>query len=551
MMYVNSRPLDELDAAEGGSNWHLYDPESWREQTVARPTRPHIPRHWRGIVPDPEVARCTPRGPGDVSVPYALLTSGLSDLQVLLWAHLRAWFYWHEGDTDYEELASELLGYPPTPAKVARIGTAIRPMLGTWVLRRRVENRRWLYQTGTCFATGDPWTRIRGDFFAELAETGQDGPESHQLADVVNFVRWQLECGDRGWTIESADRLGQEWKVPSTKVVASRERLTRLGWLTTFERSSAEAGHLVWITERFDPQQAMVEITDSHRERSASYWQFPKDLVEVTYSRRGQTGSYWRFPDGLESSDEKPNDGSPIDSADLSALHADLAGLHDHLHANFEWQLVTVSFAELNDLLDGCLPAQHVASLAWWERVVTSRRWLRAIRGRTTELDLERRELRFQALDVPLLPAVDGLRHRRSHRRRRAYADLLAPRRPCIDPTHKWDAHEVYLLHFPAERCFKVGLARCGSGRIAGFVRRGGVVVERVQVGNGPLAEVIEADVLALTEEWHRLGDRHRLGGGYTEMWSDSGPSVDLREITLLATLRLARLRDELDVGSP
>ena len=105
----------------------------------------------------------------------------------------------------------------------------------------------------------------------------------------------------------------------------------------------------------------------------------------------------------------------------------------------------------------------------------------------------------------------------------------------------------MYLLHFPLERCFKVGLARVGSGRIAYFVRQGGIVVDRVPVENGALAEILEADVLVLTEEWHRLGDRYRPGSGYTEMWSDDGPTVDLWAIKLEATSLLARLRDMLD----
>ncbi|HEY5784308.1 MAG TPA: hypothetical protein VIT65_05995 [Microlunatus sp.] len=386
---------------------------------------------------------------------------------------------------------------------------------------------------------------MRGDFFAELGQTGLAGPGSHHLADVVNLARWKLECGSRGWTIETADRLGQHWKIPSTKVIASRERLSRLGWLTTIERSRTETGApLVWITEQYDPQQALVAITNSHRERSASYWRFPKDLVQAIDSR-GR--SYVRHPEETVSSDDKPNDHPSTEGNDPNALNADLAGLHDHLHANFEWQLVMVTFAELNDLLDGPLPAQHLESLAWWEQAITSRRWQRVTRGRTTELDLHRRELRFRTLDGPQFLDVDRLRHRRSHRRRRAFADLIAPRRPGSVPTQKWDAHEVYLLHFPSERCFKVGLTTSGSGRIDGFVRRGGIVVQRVQVENGPFAEIVEADALALAEEWHRLGDRHRTGGGYTEMWSDSGPTVDLNALVQQAAERLAALTNLLD----
>jgi hypothetical protein len=544
-MKLQTSPIIDVSAADGGSSQRLYDPKSWGELTVAsKADPPHVPRHWRGVVPDPDVVRWRPRGPGDVSVPHGLLTSKLSNLQVLLWAQLTSWFYYDEGETDYEELACELLGSPTTPAKSARIGAAMRPMVGTWVLRRRGQNGRCLYQTGMGFATSDPWSLMRGEFLAELGQTGQAGPDPHHLADIVNFTRWQLECGERGWTIETADRLSQEWQISSTRVVASRERLSRLGWLTTIERSPAETGPLVWITEQYDPQQALVEITSSHRERSASYWQFPKDLVEVIDSR-GR--SYMRHPVETVSLDDETENDPPAEVSDPSALNADLGVVQDHLHANFEWQLVTVTFAELNELLEGLLPAQHLESQAWWEQVITSRRWQRVTKGRTTEIDLHRRELRFRSTGGPQLLTVDGLRHRRSHRRRRAFADLIAPRRHGLDPTQKWQAHEVYLLHFPAERCFKVGLTRSGSGRIEAFVRRGGIVIQRVEVENGPLAEIVEADALTLAEEWHRPGDPHRAGGGYTEMWSDSGPTIDLNGLARQAADRLAALTDLLD----
>ena len=91
----------------------------------------------------------------------------------------------------------------------------------------------------------------------------------------------------------------------------------------------------------------------------------------------------------------------------------------------------------------------------------------------------------------------------------------------------RWDTYEVYLLHFPAERCFKVGLTKAGTSRVANFVAQGGRLIQRISVENGPIAEIVEADVLGLTEDWHRLGDPYRSGGGYTEMWSDLGPTVE------------------------
>lgn len=106
-----------------------------------------------------------------------------------------------------------------------------------------------------------------------------------------------------------------------------------------------------------------------------------------------------------------------------------------------------------------------------------------------------------------------------------------------------WRPHEVYLIHFPDEFRFKVGLTLVGSQRITHLTAsRSSVVVDRVAVGNRFVAEMIEVDVLTAVEPWHELGDPHCRGGGYTEMWSDAGPSVDLASFVAAATSEVARL---------
>jgi hypothetical protein len=42
------------------------------------------------------------------------------------------------------------------------------------------------------------------------------------------------------------------------------------------------------------------------------------------------------------------------------------------------------------------------------------------------------------------------------------------------------------------------------------------------------LAEIIEVEVLSAVGPWHVPGDRESSGGGYMELWSDRGPTVDL-----------------------
>lgn len=101
----------------------------------------------------------------------------------------------------------------------------------------------------------------------------------------------------------------------------------------------------------------------------------------------------------------------------------------------------------------------------------------------------------------------------------------------------------MYLIHFPDEHQYKVGLTLVGSRRIAHLTAtRPSVVVDRVVVGSRFVAEMIEVDVLTAIEPWHELGDPHRKGGGYTEMWSDAGPSVDLASFVGAATSEVARL---------
>lgn len=515
------QPSRTVDAGHDQRS-HPYDPQKWRVRTFPADAVPDVRSHWHGVVPDPEVSRRIVMGPGDVNIPRALLTSGLNDVRILLWTQIRSWFHDEEGEASYSDLASALLGPEPTPTRVARIGRLLRPMIGTWILRRRAGKYRWLYRTGEPFFTADPWGGIRAGMLEQLAAAKLSEPGLLlRPADLVSFARWRMECGGRGWTIESSRRLAQMWGVTTAAAESSRSRLTQLGWLLTLPRSDNEGGgDLVWITEQYDPQQPKVEITDRHR-----------DSTKVRLYRRAARAS------------DQPPAGPPASAPDL-------AGLCDHLHANFDWHVVALSFAELEDLTNGCTPDQ-LSSSAWWEHTIASRQWARATRGRTTHVHLERREVLFRKFDLPRPQTLDTLRHGRVQRRRRAYADLLAPQRTAAPTSSRWQPHEVYLLHFPAERCFKVGIARSGSGRVAGFLAKGGTLVERIEVASGLLAEIVEADVLILTEEWHRLGDRNRVGGGYTEMWSESGPTVDLKQILLLASARLARLQQALDEGSP
>lgn len=106
-----------------------------------------------------------------------------------------------------------------------------------------------------------------------------------------------------------------------------------------------------------------------------------------------------------------------------------------------------------------------------------------------------------------------------------------------------WRPHEVYLIHFPDEHRYKVGLTLVGSHRIKHLMAsRSSVVVDRVVVGNRIIAEMVEVDILTAIQPWHEFGDPTRKEGGYTELWSDDGPSIDLASFVTAATSEVARL---------
>ena len=241
--------------------------------------------------------------------------------------------------------------------------------------------------------------------------------------------------------------------------------------------------------------------------------------------------------------------GAQMSSANGLGIEAiDAAALRDYLRAHPASQSVTLSLEHLHQLLHPTVPAAQRMSTGWWRQTVRSRWWSYATEGFVAAIDIEQREVLFKRLAAPA-PSLTELRVARARRRRRALLDLMSPHHPADFNLVRLRPHDVYLIHFPTEGCFKVGLTHSTSHRINQFSRHGGIVVDRVTVDNKFLAEIIEVDVLALTEDWHRLGDRERPGKGYTEMWSDRGPTVDLERVKLQTTDPVTLIGDLLDGG--
>ena len=94
--------------------------------------------------------------------------------------------------------------------------------------------------------------------------------------------------------------------------------------------------------------------------------------------------------------------------------------------------------------------------------------------------------------------------------------------------------HRVYLFHFPAWECFKVGITNSGNdARLLEHVRNGGELIDLIPVPNRAQAHWVEAQALALVRPWPVTGEpMTRRITGWTEMWHQDAPArVDLATI--------------------
>ena len=140
------------------------------------------------------------------------------------------------------------------------------------------------------------------------------------------------------------------------------------------------------------------------------------------------------------------------------------------------------------------------------------------LRGRPRTAEVRRRR-----------PGLHGLQESRQKRRDSAAAPLASGG----GPKTWWEQHAGYQIHLIEREAFKIGISRRSSQPIRQLGRWSGsvVLIDHVIVDNRCLAEMIEEDVVSAVEPWHQLGDPLAMGSGYTELWSDRGPTVDLRAV--------------------
>lgn len=395
-----------------------------------------VPQHWRGPMPDVSIRRDLPALGGYAQVPMEVLFGGHADLAVVTWAWLRLRSDDRANVASYQQFA-DALGYAHLTPKAAqkRFSAALGSLLdndaplGRWLERERTLDNQQLYRAVVPAGTGKRWAMLRRSDLALLTlPAARKAARPVSVADLADLSRWQLECGQRGWTADSLSAIAARWRVSEPTLWRGRARLETVGLLKVIKRAGGRYPDLVWLAELHDPSQDPISV------------------VQVYLPKRTRLVDR---PGGVDT---------------------------EHLDEG---------------------PAEPLARLrgGWWARRTSA---VRRLKSGLTQLSID---------------------------------DAW------------WRPHEVYLIHFPDERRYKIGLTLVGSQRIAHLTAsRPSVVVDRVAVGSRFVAEMIEVDVLTAIEPWHELGDPHRKGGGYTEMWSDAGPSVDLASFVAAATSEVARL---------
>jgi hypothetical protein len=233
-----------------------------------------VPKHWRGPIPNPFVTRMLkPKGSFYKKIPMSLLASGAPDLGVMVWALLRLSFDGQANVGSYRRFAQCLnLDHLTDTAIDKRFGPALRPLLGKWITRKRLPDNSYLYEAKVpAAAASDRYAILRPSDVDLLAVTPPKGLTSIEVGDLVDFCRWQLECGRRGWTIEPLRRIADRWKVTHPAIARSRDRLAKLGLLKVVPRTGGRFSDLIWLEELYDP-----------------HWQVPSIIHENT--DQGQAG---------------------------------------------------------------------------------------------------------------------------------------------------------------------------------------------------------------------------------------------------------------------
>jgi hypothetical protein len=228
-----------------------------------------VPRHWTGPLPELSIDRMLPHRHNFAKIPAALLRDGAPDLGVLVWGLLRLSFRDHADVASYRDFAEALgLGHLSDPAVQKRFSAAIKPLLGTWIIRKRRPDNDCLYQAVVVTdLTTERYAILRACDLELLTVRPASGGQRCRPSDLADFCRWQLECGKRGWTADPLRRIAGRWNVGHTTLATSRDRLAQLGLLKVVQRSGRRYSDLVWLQEVYDPHWQVRSTPEPDAER--------------------------------------------------------------------------------------------------------------------------------------------------------------------------------------------------------------------------------------------------------------------------------------------
>ena len=215
-----------------------------------------IPRNWRGPLPDPSVQHELNTDGGYARIPATLLhLAGVPALGIVTWALLRLGADGQPRETNYRKLARDLrLSDLTDSALEQRIGSAIKPLLGIWIIRKKKERSgRHTYQAVIPPKLGGRYALLRRRDLDMLDLPAYGRRPRMEFSDLVNFGKWQLECGQRGWTANTLRVIAGRWRIGVATASRHRDRLEALGLLEVVKRSDGRLSDLVWLKEAFEP----------------------------------------------------------------------------------------------------------------------------------------------------------------------------------------------------------------------------------------------------------------------------------------------------------
>lgn len=214
-----------------------------------------IPRTWRGPLPDPSIRHKLDDDGGYTRVPATLLhLPGAPDLGIMIWALLRLRNDARPDETNYRNLAQYLhLDHLSDSALEQRMGAAVKPLLGVWIIRRKVSTRRHTYRAVVPPGAEGRYALLRPRELEMLSLPARGSRPQMLPSDIINFCRWQLECGQRGWTANTLREIARRWNVGLATASRHRDRLVALNLLEVTKRSDGRLSDLVWLKEVFNP----------------------------------------------------------------------------------------------------------------------------------------------------------------------------------------------------------------------------------------------------------------------------------------------------------